>query len=127
MAFIAINTCVAGLPLKISMLLKTSSARTGPSRPRRKSGWVGVGAAIVGVGVGVAGETFWAGGSGTLEIDAEIANRITATARVFIVIASVRDSHADYAQEAKRQWHLGRTVKDPRRAVEELRLLCRAE
>ena len=37
MEFMAINTWVAGLPLNVSMFLKTSSARTGPSRPRRES------------------------------------------------------------------------------------------
>src|ERR1700704_3070224 len=37
MTFMAGKTCAAGLPLKISMFLKTSSARTGASMPSLES------------------------------------------------------------------------------------------
>src|SRR5689334_17919766 len=52
MAFMAIRTVVAGLPLNVSMSLNTSSARTGPFKPSWESG-----EDAAGVGVAAA---FWA-------------------------------------------------------------------
>src|ERR1041385_5349502 len=80
MAFIAINTWVAGLPLNVSMLLKTSSARTGPSMPSFESEVPGAGEA----GEGAAGAAGFCSAVCQLQRETERHSASAIIPRVFI-------------------------------------------
>src|SRR5262245_53325506 len=87
MAFIAVSTCAAGLPLKVSMFLKTSSARTGPSMPKRESGGAGEGDVVAARAAGAVCGGRSAAACPEAWKDAQRPNKSTTTANIFSFIA----------------------------------------